>query len=101
MLERWRGHPVAGPLVLVVLVLVLAMVFLHAAQDGHDAAADLGAACLGVVTFLALVLAEGLGRRPASPAVAVRGDRGPPQAAAAVAGRPRPGTSSLGFPLRR
>ena len=101
MLERWRWHPVAGPIVLVALVLVMAMVFLHAAQDGHDAAADLGAACLGVVTVLALVLAEGLGRRPASPTVAVRGDRGPPRALSAVAGPPRPAVSSLGFPLRR
>lgn len=101
LLERCRAHPVAGPIALVLLVLVLAMVFVHAAEDGHEVATELGAVCLGVVSFVWLVVAERLRRRPASPAIAVRRDRGPPLRDATIAGSLPAAISSPSFPLRR
>ncbi|GIU94218.1 MAG: hypothetical protein KatS3mg012_0675 [Gaiellaceae bacterium] len=78
MLERGRAHPVLGPILLIVLVLLLAIVFLHVAQEGN-AATEVGAMCLALATVLALPLLERLHRRTSEPLVAVRGDRGPPQ----------------------
>lgn len=77
MLERGRAHPLLGPILLVVLVLLLAIVFLHVAQDGN--ATEIGAMCLALATVLGLPLLERLHRRLSEPLVAVRGDRGPPR----------------------
>ena len=74
MLERGRAHPVLGPILLIVLVLLLAIVFLHIAQD----VAEVGAICLAVATVVGLLLLVRLHRRMSEPLVAVRGDRGPP-----------------------
>ena len=63
MLERGRSHPVLGPMVLVLLVLVLALVCLHAGHDGWDGAAEVGVACIVIVTALATVVSERLGLR--------------------------------------
>lgn len=78
-LERARRHPVLGPIVLVALVVLLALVFLHAAEDGHEAATQLGALCLAVLTILGPIVLERI-RRTAHVAVAgVPVGRGPPQ----------------------
>ena len=51
MLERGRAHPILGPVLLVLVVLLLAMVFVHAAHDGMDAAAEVGAICVALASF--------------------------------------------------
>ena len=100
MLERGLAHPVLGPVVLIALVLVLAMLFLHVAQDGN-AAAEVGAMCLALATVLGLPLLERLRSRLSESLISVRGDRGPP-APPDIA--PRPAVAAAGsrsLPLRR
>lgn len=101
MLERGLAHPVLGPVLLVALVLVLAMLFLHVAEDGN-AAAEVGAMCLALATVLGLPLLERLRSGPSESLISVRGDRGPP--AQAVTHTPQPAVAAAGprsLPLRR
>lgn len=78
ILERGCTHPILGPLVLVFLVLLLAMVFLHAAEEGLHAAMEAGAVCFVFAAFLVLVLLDPARLRP--PAISLAGvcERGPP-----------------------
>jgi len=100
MLERGRAHPLLGPILLVVLVLLLAVVFLHVAQDGN--ATEVGAMCLALATFVVLPLLERLNKRLSQPSVAARGDRGPPWLSPPPTPRP-PAVASVSrsLPLRR
>ncbi len=101
-LERSRAHPILGPILLIVLVLLLSMLFLHAAHDGMDAAIEVGAICFGIATFLGLVLLERLRRRPPEALIRVRGDRGPPSLPETYLQRPTTiAAASLSLPLRR
>jgi hypothetical protein len=78
ILERGRRHPILGPIVLVLLVLLLAMVFMHAAHDEHGTAVEAGFFCLAIVTMLgpvAVWIARGVRR---SIEVSVHRYRGPP-----------------------
>lgn len=78
-LERGRAHPILGPILLVVLALLLAMVFLHAAHEGHDAAAETSVLCLAMLTILGRILLERMRRDAPATVVEVRRDRGPPR----------------------
>jgi hypothetical protein len=78
---------------------MLALVFLHAAQDDHGAATEVGALCLAIAAFLGFLLLERLRRQAPEPLIPVRGDRGPPSSAA-----PRPLSVAMAvvtLPLRR
>lgn len=77
--ERGRAHPLLGPLLLVVLVLLLAMVFLHIVQEGVEVAAEFGAACIAIATILGLLLGERIPIGVAAEPNASRTDRGPPR----------------------
>jgi hypothetical protein len=102
LLERGCAHPVFGPILLVVLVLMLAMLFLHFAEDGHGTATDFGAVCIALAAFLgSLVLERFAGDRRGSHFGAQAG-RGPPRLSdvrlprfATASGRPQ------SLPLRR
>ena len=101
-LERGRAHPVLGPIVLLVLVLLLVLVSLHAALDGQAAATEVGALCLAVLTILGPLLVERMRRAQQSSVVAVRGDRGPPvPIELRSVTQPAPGAPSFVTPLRR
>jgi len=101
-LERTRAHPILGPIVLILFVLMLAMMFVHAAHDNHDMGTEVGAICLGIATFLGLLVLERLGGYAPKPLIAVRGDRGPPGAAELAVARPASLTAlPLSLPLRR
>ena len=101
-LERGRAHPVFGPIVLLVLVLLLVLVSLHAALDGQAAATDVGALCLAVLTILGPLLIERIRRTRPSSVVAVRGDRGPPISIdLSSVLQPALGAPSFATPLRR
>lgn len=78
MFERSRAHPIIGPILLVVLVLLLAMVFLHVALEGLAAAAEVGAMCVAIATALGLLVPTRM--RPGLSAVRVStpGERAPP-----------------------
>ena len=76
LLERGLTHPVLGPILLVALVLMLAMVFLHFAEDSHEA--NFGTACLAVAVFLGTILLVPMVRTYLESATSVQPDRGPP-----------------------
>lgn len=101
MLERGRAHPVLGPILLIVLVLLLSLVFLHVAQDGN-AATGIGAICLAFATILGLPLLERGRGRLSEPLVSIRGDRGPPSVSEWHMPRPAAiAAPSRSLPLRR
>jgi hydrogenase-4 membrane subunit HyfE len=78
MLERGRKHPILGPIVLILLVVLLAMVFMHAAHDGHGAAVEAGFFCLAIVSMLGSVVIRVARVQPRSAATSLSRDRGPP-----------------------
>lgn len=102
MLERGRRHPVLGPILVVLLVLLLAMTWLHAAHEGWDGAIDLGVVC---VVLASIVVGLVLGRLVTFvPGLAAhtRADRGPPYGIyVRVARSPRLARLQLVLPLRR
>lgn len=81
-LERGCAHPLFGPVVLLVVLLLLTMVFLHLAHEGWDLAAGLGGACFGIATVLGLLLGERLLASRPPRRVLVPSDRGPPRSPA-------------------
>ncbi len=101
-LERGLAHPVLGPIVLIVLILVLAMVYLHAPHDGHESATEVGLLGIAIVMFLGPALIGLLRRRAPAPAVMLRGDRGPPRLLQRIwVLRPAIVAGSHPLPLRR
>jgi hypothetical protein len=77
LLERGLTHPVLGPVLLVALVIVLAMVFLHFVEDSHEAT-SFGSACLALAAFLGSMLLTPIVRTFRVASTSVRSDRGPP-----------------------
>ena len=55
-IERAIAHPVWGPVVIVVLAVLLAVVFIHVVADDAGFVADVGAICFGVVVAAAVSL---------------------------------------------
>ena len=101
MLERGRAHPVLGPALLILLVLLLAMVFLHVAHEGIDAAAGMGAMCVGIAAALGLLGTSRLRPSPSAELFSKPGDRAPPRTSRDVPRRPTGVAVSLSIPLRR
>jgi hypothetical protein len=101
MFERGRAHPILGPILLVVLVLLLAMVFLHFALEGVEAAADVGAMCVAIATALGLLVTTQLRRGLSAKTVSLPGERAPPRTFQAVLSRSSGIAASLSIPLRR
>ena len=77
-LERGRRHPVLGPILLILLALLLAMVFLHATGDGHDAITEVGVMCMVILTILGPLLLERARRTPPESVEPTPDDRAPP-----------------------
>ena len=77
-LERGRRHPILGPIVLILLVLLLAMVFMHAAHDEHGSAVEAGFFCLAIVTMLGPVVVGVAVRMGRSAEIPANRYRGPP-----------------------
>jgi glycerol uptake facilitator-like aquaporin len=77
-LDRGRRHPILGPLLVLLLVLLLAMTFLHAAHDSHEIAIDFGGFCLGMAVVLAMLVVGRITRSAPAFTIAVHDDRGPP-----------------------
>ncbi len=78
MFERGRAHPILGPVLLIVLVLLLAMVFLHVVQEGVEAAMELGAMCIAIATVLGLLLTHRTLLRRVPELIGTSDSRGPP-----------------------
>jgi hypothetical protein len=101
MFERGRAHPIIGPILLVALVVLLAMVFLHVALEGLEAAAEIGAMCVAIATALGLLVPTRLRRGLSVETFSRPGERAPPWTLV-LAVPSRPGiTTSLSTPLRR
>lgn len=60
-IDRGRRHPLLGPLLIVVFVLVIALMMLHEGQE--SAVTDLGPLCIGIT----LLLLRAVIARPATP----------------------------------
>ena len=102
MFERGRAHPILGPILLVVLVLLLAMVFLHVALEGIEAAAEVGAMCVAIATALGLLVTTRLRPGLSAETVSMPGNRAPPWTfVLAVPSRSSGIATSLDTPLRR
>ena len=103
LLTSGRAHPILGPFLLIMLVIVLALLLLHVMEDGLDAATDVEAFCLAIAMFLGLLLLERVRRHAPAPLSRVASDRGPPR----TGGTPpaaQPGFVAIGLlsiPLRR
>lgn len=96
------AHPILGPVVIVALAFLLALVFIHVVFNDAGFVADVGAICFGVVSALAAILVRRL--QPATPLLVLGRvqERGPPQ----VAGRSSrvtrfQRTADFVLPLRR
>ncbi len=103
ILERGCSHPLVGPIVILLLVLLLSMAFLHAAQDGLHAAMEAGAICFSFAAFLGLVLLNPSRLGPPAVWLAPRRERGSP-APVRMSDDLRPTLSSIALPsipLRR
>ena len=100
-LERGRAHPVLGPIVLILLVLLLAMVFLHTAIDGHDSATETGMLCIAILTVLGAVILDRIQRAVPLALVEIRGDRGPPLQMSPLLALPGETSFTFAPPLRR
>ena len=102
MFERGSAHPVLGPILLVVLVLLLAMVFLHIALEDMEAAAEIGAMCMAIATALGLLVPTRLRPDLSAETVSTPGERAPPWTFVLAAPSRSSGTAtSLSTPLRR
>ena len=77
-------HPVWGPIVIVVLVVLLAAIFIHVVADDTGFVADVGVICFGVASALAAILCR---RFPLEAPLLLVGfvqERGPPRFARCV-----------------
>lgn len=76
-IERWRRHPLIGPVLILLVVVVMALVAIH---EGHEALdTDVGALCVGLV-FILLAAITTLLRPPAATSRrVVLLSRGPPR----------------------
>ena len=79
LLERGRAHPILGPVLLVFLVLLLAMVFVHAAHDGMEAATEVGVICFALASFFGVAVLDWFLGRPQEARISTPGERGPPR----------------------
>lgn len=101
LLERGLTHPVLGPILLLGLVIVLAMVFLHFVGDHHEASA-FGSACLALAAFFGSIVLSPIVRMRREAPASTYPERGPPSVIRSR--RPRFVSTHdppLVFPLRR
>ena len=76
-IERGTRHRWLGPLFVVVLCLMLALLFLHGLHDSHHAT-ELGEFCLGLTIMFSLLIVIRLKWRAVVSAVLPRVGRAPP-----------------------
>ena len=77
--ERGRAHPILGPIVIIVLVLLLTMVFLHVLHEGMEAVTEMGTVCIALASALGWLMMSRLSGRPPLIVIRERVGRSPPQ----------------------
>lgn len=101
-IELAVAHPVWGPVVIVLIAIVLALVFIHVAQDDSGVAADIGAICFGIVTALGAVLRKRLRLEMPVLVTMMPKERAPPPVVAGASLRPcYERAADFVLPLRR
>jgi hypothetical protein len=102
LFERGRAHPVLGPLLLLALVFLLAMVFLHVVLEGVEAA-ELGAMCVAIASVLGLLLVYRPPVHHVPQLIGTSNDRAPPaRTGLTVRTLERsPPLAAISIPLRR
>ncbi len=75
MRRRWLG-----PLFVLLFCLMLALLFMHAVQDGHDVGTELGPFCVGLTIMFSLIVLIRLGWRVVVQIAVGRPGRAPPVA---------------------
>lgn len=73
MKRRW-----VGPLFVLLLCVMLALLFLHAVHDGHDVGTALGPFCIGLTIMFGLIVLIRLRWRVILERAVVRAGRAPP-----------------------
>jgi hypothetical protein len=97
ILERGRRHPLLGPLVVILLVLLVVMTALH---EGHESVAgDVGLLCIGIAMLLVGFVSALRTGAPLVEAVSALTPRAPPPQATAPA--PLDTFAFRSLPLRR
>ena len=76
-LERGVRHPVWGPLLLLLLVVLLALIAMH--EGSESFATDLGELCVGIAITLTVMVFLPRGHVGARVTVTTAGVRGPPE----------------------
>jgi hypothetical protein len=76
-IERGARHRWLGPLFVILLCLMLALLFLHAMHDAHHAT-EVGEFCLGLTVMFSLLIVIRLRWRALVPVAHLRSGRAPP-----------------------
>ena len=79
MFERGRAHPILGPIVIIVLVLLLTMVFLHVLHEGMEAVTEMGTVCIALASAFGWLVMTRLSGCPPLIVIRERVGRSPPQ----------------------
>lgn len=79
-IERGMQRRFVGPLFVLLFCLMLALLFMHAVHDGHDAGTELGPFCIGLTIMFGLIVLIRLRWRVILQLAVVRPGRAPPVA---------------------
>jgi hypothetical protein len=79
-IEQGMRHRWLGPLFVLLFCLMLALLFMHAAHDGHDVGTELAQFCLGLTIMFGLIVLIRLRSRVILQLAVVRAVRAPPTA---------------------
>ena len=77
-IEQGMRRRFIGPLFVLLFCLMLALLFMHAAHDGHDVGTELGQFCLGLTIMFGLIVLIRLRWRVVVQLAVVRAGRAPP-----------------------
>ena len=95
-IDRWKRHPIIGPLIIILLVLVLAIIAIH--ESHENIAGTAGELCIGIALLLIALVAPLIHRLVrATPSIG-RCDRAPPRDRSQLV--PRYRSTSVPIPLR-
>lgn len=99
-IERGMRHRWLGPLFVILFCLLLAMVFVHAMHDGHDAATDVAQLCLALTVMFSFLIVIRLRWRVVLAFTLPRLGRAPPAISLSPLGSALAASLSITPPLR-
>ena len=96
-IDRSRRHPVLGPLLIILLVLMIALMMLH--EGSESTGLDLGALCVGIMLALLRLVVPRPTTPESRPTPEAKAARAPPRRACRL-GMPTGFGASRSLPLR-